>query len=180
MLCPWQLRQKVANTLDIISQYANPPTSPRHTRYWLYLFSCLSPTQFWLQSQKFRVLAKSRNLRPRNLDFILEAVGCIQGLWVASEISKAIVEKMARLGPWRMKQKSKADNCGNSQRELLPMGEGFCSSPNEMTVTEETKEMNHGSPSLVPLSEVESCIRETQNQTKGNNSIFNSLHISTI
>lgn len=56
----------------------------------------------------------------------------------------------------------------------------FVQSPNETTVTEETKEMNHGSPSLVPLSEGESCIRETQNQTKGNNSIFNSLQVSTI
>lgn len=54
-------------------------------------------------------------------------------------------------------------------------------SPNEMTVTGETKEMNHGSLSLVPLSEGESCIREkSQNETKGNNSIFNSLHFSTI
>lgn len=36
----------------------------------------------------------------------------------------------------------------------------FVQSPNERTVTGETKEMNHGSPSLVPLSEGESCIRE--------------------
>lgn len=124
--CPRQLRHKAPSAPIWLPSTPVPPFHPDIPHDGVYLFSSLSPTQFGFKSRNFRVLAKTRHLRPRNLDFILDVVGCIRGWWVGREIKYSCHWEENLLEAMESALEEQDTWLSIWKKKLLPVHKGVC------------------------------------------------------